>query len=80
MKISFPHCGFKVQNNLLGVLSALIRVEQACDYTLCLVSYVVECGIVCIVVMARFMICEFIATVKCRWLMVTARGSRRPPY
>lgn len=26
------------------------------------------------------MICEFIATVKCRWLMVAARGSRRPPY
>lgn len=23
---------------------------------------------------ARFMICEFIATLKCRWLMVAERG------
>lgn len=32
---------------------------------------------VCVTAMARFMICEFIATVKCWRLMVAERGSHR---
>lgn len=77
MKTGFPLSEAKVQNiyRLKVFSSRGSCVVKQCDNELSVRA--MKSRFVCVTAMARFMICEFIATVKCWRLMVAERGSHR---